>query len=369
MSSIIYTFFMVVLWIVNLFNGTGLGNTYHITEYAKIIVCGLAVLLLILNYKKRNGLLIETKEFLVYIFLFVFFGISSYIHGYGLTCLNYLWVYFVSYLVGQLAINDKCIKYTSACYGILGVFVLCIYNYGSFLSGWNPNSIAMIGLHSFLVCLIPYYKNRKTKDRLVLIVIAIVYALLIYPTGSRSSIIFAFVAIGFSLIGFPEKLTVSNNFLMWLWLFLPLVIALSAIFISHTSIVNELNIWSLEKFQKPIFNGRDTSWEAGLQNLLKSPFWGTGYINGGYYHNSAITCLAAFGIGGFVLWINSFYSILHKGRKWIADYIVVGSVISFLALYAQQSLELGLFSEEPTLFPYVILGILLGRIRYLKRTL
>ena len=39
---------------------------------------------------------------------------------------------------------------------------------------------------------------------------------------------------------------------------------------------------------------------------------------------------------------------------------------AFLVLYVQQSVELGLMAPNPNLLPYAMLGLLLGRVNYLK---
>ena len=48
------------------------------------------------------------------------------------------------------------------------------------------------------------------------------------------------------------------------------------------------------------------------------------------------------------------------------DVAVIGSMAAFGIVYCHQSVELGIFAVNPSLLPYVILGILLGRINYIK---
>lgn len=57
--------------------------------------------------------------------------------------------------------------------------------------------------------------------------------------------------------------------------------------------------------------------------------------------------------------------ILAKGRKWLDDVIVSGCIITFIIMYIQQSVELGLVNENPNIIPYIVLGIMLGRIKLL----
>ena len=53
MNSILYTTIMVILWIVNLFNGTGLGEAYQTTERARVIIYIIFVIIVLVNYKKN----------------------------------------------------------------------------------------------------------------------------------------------------------------------------------------------------------------------------------------------------------------------------------------------------------------------------
>ena len=62
----------------------------------------------------------------------------------------------------------------------------------------------------------------------------------------------------------------------------------------------------------------------------------------------------------------AFQRILIRGREWIEDVVVAGSIITFLLMYIQQSVELGIINEMPNTLPYIVLGVLLGRIRYLR---
>ena len=52
---------------------------------------------------------------------------------------------------------------------------------------------------------------------------------------------------------------------------------------------------------------------------------------------------------------------------YISDEIVFGSMLAFLIIYLQQSVDLGFISDCPNLLPYMILGIGLGRVRLLQK--
>lgn len=366
MNSIIYAFLMVLLWIANLLNNTGLGNAYHTTEYVRMVVVVLTIVVLSIKIKREGGLKFPKNDFVSFALLALVFITVPYFKGKGYTGIDYLWIYLLVYLLSKLRISKSVIKFIGICYGLLGIIILYIYNFCSLLDGWNENTIAMIGLYSFFVFIIPYYSSENIYEKAILILATGVISYLLYPTDSRSCIMFAIVSVLFAFSIIPKRIVIYNYKTIIMWLLVPLFISILVSLVSGTEIANNLNIWSYEQFQKPIFNGRDLLWIEGFQRLMESPLFGEGRIYGGYWHNCAITCLTAYGIIGFILWINSLYRILKKAFYWLNDSIVVGCIISFILLLAQQSVELGLFGANPNLIPYIILGLMLGRIRYLE---
>ena len=248
----------------------------------------------------------------------------------------------------------------------MGMGVLYIYDHGTIFSGWNGNSIGMIGLYSFLIFLISFYDVSDMKSKIIILSITAIYIRLIEPTDSRSSTIFAIFAALFALSILPRKFIIKTNRRYYWWLLIPLIIAIIAINISHSAYMVGLNLWSLENFQKPLFNGRDRLWENGFKILKENLFWGRGTFEGNW-HNCIITILTAYGCIGGMFWVSSMQRILAKGRKWMKDVIVVGSIITFIMMYIQQSVELGLVEEKPNILPYIVLGIMLGRVKMLEK--
>ena len=80
-------------------------------------------------------------------------------------------------------------------YAVLGAAILFIFNYMDALDGWNPNSIAMIGLFSYLVFAIPFYGARDRQSVITLTLVGGAYVFLIWPTESRSCIIAILIAL------------------------------------------------------------------------------------------------------------------------------------------------------------------------------
>ena len=122
----------------------------------------------------------------------------------------------------------------------------------------------------------------------------------------------------------------------------------------------------MDEFGKTLFNGREKVWLSALASIWDNLLFGTGYVDSGVYHNSAIACLVAYGIVGYGLWIGLFLVILKEALPCRRDICVAGALSAFFVIFWQQSVELGFFSATPNLIPYLVLGVLLGRVRMLR---
>lgn len=363
MYSIFYTGCMVLVWVITLLNGTGIGMAYQTTEYAKILILVLTVLVLMGKTLKDRGLFVPKSYLYWGGLLLVVFTVVPLFYGKGNTGLNYLWAFLVTFLVSLLRPTKHALRLTGFAYGALGLMILWLFQYTEILKGWNANSIAMIGLFSFMVFVIPYYGMRDKTSMLMLPSVGLVYALLIWPTESRScifSILFGLLFV-FRIIR-ADKLLSSRKAIV-IVLFAQLFVAIFASLLSIFADMEILTAWSLETFNKTLFSGRDMTWRQGFKDFSEYFFFGNGDIITGYWHNSTMTCISAFGYVGFLLWVRFLYLILREGCGYTKDTCVCGSLLAFLVIYCQQSFELGLFAEDPNLIPYVILGILLGRIK------
>lgn len=368
MKSLIYTGLMILLWFANLFNGTGLDSVYHVTEWTRRIVILLFLITVFMDYARRHTLPIDRGKFFVYGGMIIVFIVSPLIHGYGSKGIDYLWVFCLVYLLSKLKIDDRTMFWTGLIYGVLGFSVLFIFDYGTALKGWNTNSIAMIGMQSFLVMIVPLFKKQRMINKVFMLIAAGIFSILISPTDSRSSVLFAFVGTLFAIGLVPRGIVSKNYFRTFICLMLPLIIAVIVIAVSNSTIMEGLNTWSYQQFSKPIFNGRDDLWKRGFELLWQNPFIGTGNLNAANWHNNAVACLVATGILGFAFWIMAFGRIMNRARSYLNDYIVVGCFVSFIVLYVQQSVELGFISDNPTLFGYILLGLMLGRVRFLEES-
>ncbi len=367
MNAIINTAIIGLLWCVNIFRGTGLDSVYHVTERVKNIVLLGTVVCLLLKGCNRTKKVARGNEIITLVIMSCSFLFSVYMAGYGFQAIDYLWVFCVIYLLLHLSMDEKTFWLTSIICGIGGLFILYIYSNTSILSGWNDNSIAMIGMESFMLMLISLCFIKTIFKKGFFLLLSAIYILFILPTDSRSGILFVVLGVFFALNIIPKQILCGGQGRITVFLLVPLIISVSVILISNTEIFTRLEVWSYNQFQKPIFNGRDYIWRNGLEVLVNNLFFGAGTIARDGWHNSAITCLATYGCVGYIFWIMSFKNILMHSFEWINDNIIQGCILSFFLLYFQQSVELGLIGSRPSLTAYIILGMMLGRIRYLWR--
>lgn len=364
MNPVLYTIVMSLLWILNLFNGTGLGMAFQTTEHARMIICIVFIVIILFEWTERR-FWVDKQEFIIFggmIFVFIVVPLIKVNEKVGL---HYLYVFLLVYILSKLNVYESAIKLTGFIYVIMGMSILYLFDFSSILSGWNGNTIGMIGLYSYLFFLISFYDEKSIKKKLLIITITMIYIYLIEPTDSRSCTWFAIIAALCALSIVPKNIFVKSDRRYYIWLLIPLLIAMIVVNVSNKPYIQQINMWSLQKFQKPIFNGRDELWKEGFGIISDNLLLGTGDF-GKNWHNCLITVLVAYGIVGSVLWIMAFQRILIRGREWIEDAVVAGSIITFLLMYIQQSVELGIINEMPNTLPYIVLGVLLGRISYLR---
>lgn len=367
MKTIFFTGFMVVLWAVNLLNGTGLGQAYHTTEYARVAALLVGCWLLYRDNQKRRGWHMPARYFFVLLPLLTVFILVSLFNNAGWVGLEYMWVFLVVFILSHTRPDRSTLYLVGIAYAVLGLAILVIFNYFSVLKGWNSNSIAMIGLFSYMVFTIPFYGVRDKKSVFMLLLVGLVYTVLLWPINSRSCIMAIALAWLVVFHVLPLEKIFRSPVMLFLALQIPLVIAIIGSQVALHGDVTLLNTWSLEEVGKPFFNGRDELWLDAFRTLDKNFLFGTGDIEGqSYHHNSAVDCLAAYGVVGYALWITLFHTILKEALPYRRDICVGGALAAFLVIFWQQSVERGMLAAGPNLIPYVILGLLLARTRAVK---
>lgn len=359
-----FLFITILVWLFALFNGTGLGNAYDTNGKLVLLTIGIAALLLI--HDKKIGIQIPTKLLISGLFVISIFLLSPLLKRGQTFTIDYLYVFFLVYIFSKIKIKRKYIEWTSYVYGVLGLGILYIYTETSILKGWNENTIAMVGFFSYTIFCIAFFDNL-TNFRLVLFLATSgIYLSLVEQTDSRTStvciVVYVLIILLRCRLNKPIKL--ENNFRILLNI--PLLVAVAVTMISGTPLAKQLDRWSLENFLKPAFNGRDEIWLEGFRVLKSNFFIGSGKLQSGYWHNSAIACLTAYGLLGYMSWISFLKNILLLGKKHLEDSLVQGCMISFLIIFAHQSFELGFIAPDPNLIPYMCMGILLGRVRCLE---
>lgn len=366
METIIYTLGMVILWVLNLVKGTGLGQTYNVLGITKVLLIALAFVCLLRKGRREHQLVIERQMFYTLVPMVALFVAVSYIKYRDFAATEYLWSYLIVFILAETRPTRNALRLTGLAYALMGLVVMAVYAYTDFMKGWDGNSVAMVGLSSFLIFLIPYYGVRDFQSKVILLVAGAVFGVLFWQTGSRSCIMAAALAL-LVFFGFvPTKRLFRSKPMQIVVLLVPLLVAAGIALLTTVLDLSELDAWSMENFQKPIFNGRDVTWLQGFEQIRKNLWFGSGYINPGRWHNSALACLTAYGVIGYLLWLNLFRLIILEGSEFSDDVCVAGCMGAFLVVYIQQSVELGLMAPNPNLLPYAMLGLLLGRANYMR---
>ena len=369
METVFYTLAMVLLWVLNLVKGTGLGHAYNILDITKALCLILATVSALRKVRRERPLLVSREVFFTVLLLFLVFIISSLSRGNQTDAFDYLWVYLLVFLLSETRPSRKALLLTGLAYATMGFTVLFTYNYTDILKGWDGNSVAMVGLNSFLIFLVPYFGIKNIRSKLVLVGAGIVFGILFWPTNSRSCILAAAVALLLFFGILPSRGLLASRKVQLTMLVVPLLVAAFIAIASTAWDFSVLDSWSREHLGKPIFNGRDQVWVSGFTILKQNTLFGTGNINAGYWHNSALACLTAYGVVGYILWTNLFRTSIARGIAYRKDPCIAGLMVSFMVICLQQSVELGLLAPNPNLLPYAMLGLLLGRCNLLREQL
>lgn len=360
--SILLFFFF---WVISLINCSGYGESINSNKLTIYILIIFAIIIYIFKFKKIFK--VNKINFILGALFVTTFMLSSVIHGYGISAIDYCILYLCIFIFSKLYINNFNIKIISLLSGILGLLLLYIFTNTELISGWNPNSISMLSFFSFMLFLSCYGPKAKRSDLICFILISLSYIYLFNMTDTRSCIVLSIIMIIIELLLYNINILFNTNKKLLLWLLTPLFIVGIALVIRNIGLYDVLNDYSLQYFGKSLFNGRDLIWQNGIEILKNNFFIGRGFLQVGYWHNSAIAALTGFGIIGYSLWIWSIYILLKKTIYWMDDFYISHLVYSFLFLFVQQSTENIIFQTgNIILLPYIILGLIIGRIYYLK---
>jgi len=351
---------ITAIWLISFVEPSGWSIALHLPDKLNI---GLLIMssCFFLMYPSKRQKISPASVVLVIIF---FIGLPVLLHN-SWQGASYLVSFLTVYIISQGKITSKVIFYTGIIIASLGLAVLFIYNKGSLLSGWNDNAISMVGLFSFLYFSIFLIQTKGTSYLWIWNIVTLLYIQLLFSTNCRSGMLFAMISVAGIILSNRIREILKKPFLPILLLNIPLIISILVICISNSSFFPELDQWSINKFGKTIFNGREYLWDYAFKLLENSEYLGTGkfVLN---YHNSGMATLSVFGIAGYIIWISYFMTNLRQLRQHLSDEIVFGSVFAFCLIFLQQTVDLGFISATPNLLPYMILGIGLGRVRFLR---
>lgn len=352
---------MIMVWLLALVYGSGIGQVYDVYGKAKVVVVALAIYQFFVRRRVRY---VKKGIFILVAYLLFANLLTSVLYAHNIV--NYLWMYVLMALIGLMPVEDGPMIVVSIVYGALGMLVLFIYNYGAIFSGWNENSIAMVGFFSFCVMIVGFNRVRDFRILACLLVYSVMYFALLDALNSRGSVLFAIVLL-LGIVGIiPFQKWFKNKRKIFMILVIPLIVAVFIALFRNAGIVDKLELWSLETFNKPIFNGRDELWYNGFIEWMNHPLFGYGNLSVANWHNSAVTMLVGGGSIGYCVWLIVTRDILARGCPWIKDGIVFGLMVGILGVWLQQTVELGLIANEANAIPYAMMGLLLGRVRTLE---
>ena len=348
--------------LLSLLAGSGIGQAYSLYPLTRLAVITLYFAFVVRTVKTEQ--LVRRRDLILFFGLLGIVCIWPMLQGYSFEGIEYGFLMLVPYVLGQAKLRQKHIRMLGLACGGVGLAVLVSRLYLGIFANWNANDMAIAGFFGSAVMSAAPWVTRKQKFMHRCYLLLVSY--LVYQMDSRSCLIgmILLMLVAFNIID-PRKFARKKG-LRRLVLIVPAVIAIGVVLFQNAPVFDSLNEFSTQYFGKPIFNGRNTAWEDGVQRILKNPLFGDGHIINGYWHNCAMSALTSFGIVGYIFWLGYFENILLDAQRWCFDHCLCCCVTSFLIIVFQQSFELGLISTTGSMLPYVLLGIILGRVKYLK---
>lgn len=361
----IYIIISILFAIFSLVNVSGYGQAIGSNQLLVYFLLSIFVFILMFVQKKKEKVL-SSSDFSFILFITLFFELSSYLQGFGGSGIGFLSFFLCVYLFSMIEQNGFNLFLCSLIYFGFGFGILFIMNFTTLLSGWNPNSISIICLQSFLIFFAAF--KRENIYQVLLYAFAILsFSYFLWSMNCRSAMLCVIAAAIADILTYNKTTWLKSKPLIVILLIMPLITALITVFLSSSSVFEVLNEWTMSTFEKSIFNGRDHIWGRGFEMLMKSPFYGHGEIYSGYWHNSAVACLFSYGIIGYILYVVALTKLLFSGFDFMYDSIIRRSTVAFLILNFQQSFENTLFVIGGIYLPYVLLGILIGRVNFLRK--
>ena len=352
-------------FVFNLVNFSGLGTAYNTEHYTRLLTIILTVVLLF-RYRARVYR-VNRSLFLWFLAMVQVFFFSALLRGSVEETFNFLTTFFIVYIFSQYALDEFTFKWLGRMLLFGSFSLLFIYLELDILSGWNENAIAMLCFFAYICYAASTMFSSRGMERKFAIVASILFIWMLSETNARSSTLVSAVAL--AVLIFPRKLgpffssRQTRRILFHMAIILAVVIAI----LSTTSFYNDLDLWSYNTFGKPLMNGRQTAWYDGLRDMSSILLFGRGNFKINNWHNWGMSLLTAYGVLGYITWTGFVQRLMAKGDRYIYDPCVLGLTTAFLLVLIQQSAELGLIGGSSIhLLPYMLLGLLLGRLRFLS---
>lgn len=364
------------IWIVAVLTILGMFSLINLSGYASVINSNLrtqqflgivGAMIVYKHISLHTG--VKKKNLLIGIMVFFLFALCSWARGYGAEGIKYMTYYLCIYMVSQMYINDDDMLYIHWIYMGICTLILAVASFGSFLKGWNHNTLSIVSVQLLFIYIITF-KGETKKQRIIFMGIVLFQILMLNGLDSRGAQLAALLAL--LLLRRHEKIDsiLCNEKMLFIYVIMPLIIAGTVVIFSKLPVYDRIDLWSIRNFSKPIFNGREDIWGDSFDRMHKdiiTLFLGTGHIKRGYYHNSAVACLSAYGIFGYYLYVMVFYRILKTGIPYWNDDLVRKCIIMFLVTNVQQSTENTIFQYGSMIaLPYMMLGLMLGRINEIE---
>lgn len=349
--------------LLSLLAGSGIGQAYNLYPITSAVVMG-AYFLFPAGRTLSTGY-VRRREFFLALGLTLVFLVWPATQNNFEQALKYIWLLMLPYVIGQFSLSRRDVQAMSLGALMVGFAVVGSNVFLNIFSNWNRNDIAMVGFMGCAVfCCAPWETwGMKIFQKLVLVAMT----LLVLRLDSRSCVVGCLVLCVFAFRLINPYVLLKKKWLRRLVLVLPAIIAVGVVLFQNSSMFDSLNELSMEYFGKPIFNGRNEIWQQGINKLMERPWLGKGKIDNGHWHNCAITALTAFGTLGYALWVCYFENIMVDCQRWRDDKCLGLCIAAFLTIMFQQSFELGLISTTGSMMPYLIMGIMLGRMRHLRQ--
>lgn len=352
--------FCVLIWFVGFTCNTGFGVGYDIIGKVKLLILALFLYCIVVHHNKYNFNLGTAFAAFLVVYMIIINESRN-----GRSIENYIWVWLLIPILKMFPVKTAQFKLIGLAYGVAALGVLLIGNVTSIFARWDGNTVSMVQFFSYTVFMASLSDTKEKKNIRRIVLYSVIYLYLLNAFESRSAQLFSIVMLLCVLSVIPFRKCFGKPLIMMALLF-PLIMAVVIVLIKDLPIVETLNDWSYDTFNKPIFNGRDMIWEMGFETWKKALVIGNGNLAQYSYHNSAITALVGAGTVGYTILIGVSYKILSHAKKWINDSVVYGLATAFLVIWMQQSVELGLISSAPNVIPYMILGLLYARINTLE---